>query len=78
MNPSTDNPGGRRNLKRYSVIVLLFIILIGGALTFVRVNRPHGPKLLNQFTKAREVRPLTTEPDSRFAPLPIEREKHGK
>jgi len=29
-------------------------------------------------TKAREARPFTAEPDPRFAPLPLEREKHGK
>jgi hypothetical protein len=77
MNSSTNNPGGRGNLKRYLIIVLV-IVLIGGAFTFGRVTRPHGPKLLNQSTKAREVRPFTTKPDPRFAPLRIEPEKHAK
>jgi spore germination cell wall hydrolase CwlJ-like protein len=29
-------------------------------------------------TEAREVRPLSEKPDKRFAPLPIEEEKHGE
>jgi hypothetical protein len=78
MNSSTNNPGRRGNLKRYLVIVLIFIVLLIGEFTLARVTRPHGPKLLNRSTAAREVRPLTTKPDPRFAPLPIEREKHAK
>jgi hypothetical protein len=78
MNTSANNPGGRSNRKRYFLVLFLLIVVIGGALIFLRVKRPRGPKLLNQPTKAREVRPLTEKPDPRFAPLPIEREKHGK
>jgi hypothetical protein len=78
VNSPTNNPGRRGNLKRYLIIVLIFIVLIIGEFTFVRLTRPHGPKLLNRATTAREVRPLTTKPDSRFAPLPIEPEKHER
>jgi hypothetical protein len=78
MNASTNDPRRRGNLKRYLIIVLIFIVLIIGEFTFARMTRPHGPKLLNRSTAAREVRPLTTKPDPRFAPLPIEREKHAK
>jgi len=39
---------------------------------------PEGPRLLNEPTQAREVRPFSSEPDPRFDPLPIEPEKHGK
>jgi hypothetical protein len=78
MNAATNNPGRRGNLKRYLTIVLIFIVLLIGEFTFARMTRPHGPKLLNRSTAAREVRPLTTKPDPRFAPLPIEREKHAR
>jgi hypothetical protein len=59
---------------------LAIAIVIGGAmLGAVFLWGPErGPKLLNEPTKAREVRPFTTEPDPRFAPLPLEREKHEK
>jgi hypothetical protein len=40
-------------------------------------NPDRGPKLLNEPTNAHEVHPFTTAPDPRFAPLPLEREKHG-
>jgi hypothetical protein len=60
------------------MIVILIFIVVGGALAYTRYRRPHGPKLLNENTAAREVRPFTTKPDPRFAPLPLEREKHGK
>ena len=62
---------------RYLILVCIFIILVGGT-TIVLQRQPRGPKLLNQPTKAREVRPFSTKPDPRFAPLPLEREKHGK
>ena len=77
MNPSRNNTSDRRNRLRYLILVGLSIALIGGALFFFR-RSPSGPKLLNEPTKAREARPLTTQPDSRFDPLPFEREKHGK
>lgn len=76
MNESSKKPSGRRNLMRYFLIVCILIVLIGGI--FLRQRTPRGPKLLNQPTKAREVRPFSTQPDPRFAPLPLEKEKHGK
>jgi len=59
---------------------LAIAIVIGGATLGVVFlwNPERGPKLLNEPTKAREVRPFTTAPDPRFAPLPLEREKHEK
>jgi hypothetical protein len=78
MTPSPNNKTpGRRNLRRYLILVGLFIVLIAGAVIFFR-RPPRGPKLLNQQTKAREARPFTTKPDPRFDPLPFEPEKHGK
>ena len=51
-----------------------------GAGIGIAVSRQHGgrshEKVLNQPTRGREVRPLSTKPDARFAPLPLEREKH--
>jgi hypothetical protein len=44
----------------------------------IRQCATSGPRLLNEPTKAREARPFSGEPDPRFAPLPIEPEKHGK
>ena len=78
MNASSNNPGGRRKMMRYFVIVCFLIVLIGGTSIFFLLRPPRGPKLLNQPTKAREVRPFSTKPDPRFAPLPLEKEKHGK
>ena len=59
---------------------LAIAIVIGGATLGVVFlwNPDRGPKLLNEPTKAREVHPFTTAPDPRFAPLPLEREKHEK
>jgi hypothetical protein len=59
------------------VIALFAVVALGGVL-WARRLRPRGPKLINAPTRAREVVPFTTRPDSRFAPLPLEREKHGK
>ena len=77
MNTSSNNPGGRRKLVRSFVLVCFFIVVVGTSIFFL-LRQPRGPKLLNQPTKAREVRPFSTKPDPRFAPLPLEREKHGK
>lgn len=77
MNTSPNNRGGRRKLVRYFVLVCFFIVVVGASIFFL-LRKPRGPKLLNQPTKAREVRPFSTKPDPRFAPLPLEREKHGK
>ena len=77
MNPSDNNTRGRGRGSRLVVLVCVVLMCIIVGVVLVR-RQPRGPKLLNQPTRAREARPLTTEPDSRFAPLPLEREKHGK
>lgn len=59
--------------------VLVAAVALAAATFFVwRQRAPSGPRLLNELTKAREVRPFSEKPDERFAPLPIEPEKHGK
>ena len=72
---SHNRPGGRRTL-----LIVAVILLVGGAAAALAVRRktPRGPELLNQPTKAREVRPFTSKTDPRFDPLPYEPEKHGK
>jgi hypothetical protein len=58
------------------VAIALGVAAWASVTLFYPVRR--GPKLLNEPTAAREVRPFTTAPDPRFAPLPLEREKHEK
>jgi|GEM_PF-3735374 len=62
--------------KRLFAIFAIVFILATGLTTCRRSTQ--GPRPLNQPTKAREARPFSTEPDPRFAPLPLEPEKHGK
>lgn len=57
---------------------LLVVLVVAVGIFFVLGRKASGPRLLNEPTKAREARPFSTEPDPRFAPLPFEREKHGK
>jgi hypothetical protein len=71
----------RQRPSRPLMIALLMgiVIILGGAVAiglFVRGNFPDHPDVLNVSTQAREARPLTTSPDPRFDPLPLEREKH--
>jgi hypothetical protein len=69
----SDGPGRR------FLLAALFVLLVGAAIAAVRLRRqPRGPELLNRPTRAREVRPFTTQRDPRFDPLPFEREKHGR
>lgn len=80
----SDNGNSRSGGKRRNALVALVIILVllvgAGAVYAMTMKRDrgHAPKLLNQPTEARVVKPFTTKHDKRFAPLPIEREKHGK
>lgn len=71
-----------RGPSRWTWIALvLLVLLIGGAVVYatgMRGTRGASPKVVNKPTAAREVRPLSEQPDKRFAPLPIEREKHEK
>jgi hypothetical protein len=76
MSASENNPGSRRRRICYFVILVVLIGVIAGASVQCRKSRKHGPTLLNEQTKAREVRPFSTTPDERFTPLKIEREKH--
>jgi hypothetical protein len=78
MSASENNPGGRRRRMWYFVIPVLLIAAVAGTSVYLTKVRKHGPSLLNEQTKAREVRPFSTKPDERFAPLKIEREKHDK
>ena len=79
-----DNRKGRSGGKRrniYWAVAIILLVLVGaGAVYAMTMKRDRGqtPKLLNQATEARVIKPFTTKPDKRFAPLPIEREKHGK
>jgi hypothetical protein len=59
---------------------LSVLVIMLAAATFFAISQrpPEGPRLLNEPTQAREVRPFSSEPDPRFDPLPIEPEKHGK
>jgi hypothetical protein len=68
----------RRLLPAVLLGVLVIGLAFGGAAIAIsrRGRGPSHPKILNQVTQAREARPFTTTPDPRFAPLPIEREKH--
>jgi len=70
----------RKNKRRH--FWMLFgvgvVVLVAAAYAATLPHARSGPKLLNQTTRAREVRPFSRVPDPRFAPLPIKPEKHGK
>jgi hypothetical protein len=78
MSASEKKPGRRRRRMWYFVVLVLLIAVVVGASVYLTNGRKHGPRLLNEQTEAREARPFSTEPDKRFAPLKIEREKHDK
>lgn len=75
MRPSDEN-----RPRRHILWIGVGVILLATAVTLlvVRERASRGPRVLNEPTKAREVRPFSDKPDPRFAPLPLEREKHGK
>jgi hypothetical protein len=60
------------------ILVLVLVAAVSAAIIMSTRARKRGPELLNVATKAREVRPFSKDTDSRFAPLPFEREKHAK
>jgi hypothetical protein len=73
--------GERKTRKRWRnrVMLVALVLLAGAALVYalgMKLSRGVTPKLVNQTTAAREVRQLSAKPDKRFAPLPIEEEKH--
>jgi hypothetical protein len=73
--------GGRGRRWRAILAGIALVLLAAGAAVYamaVQNARGKAPKALNQPTEAREVRPFSTKPDKRFAPLPFEREKHDK
>ena len=72
--------GGRRRNAFVALAIILLVLAGAGAVYAMTMKREGGrhPKLLNQPTEAWIVKPFTARPDKRFAPLPIEREKHGK
>lgn len=75
---SAPNAGSSGRRPRATVLGVL-LVAIASVVAFVVIGtRPRGPKVLNQATPAREVRPLTTDPDPRFDPLPFERENHER
>jgi hypothetical protein len=81
MNDERQEKGGGRRRSRWLLPVFLLVGLLISAVVYagvVRRDRGQAPKLLNLPTEARQVRPFTEKPDKRFAPLPIEREKHEK
>jgi hypothetical protein len=57
-------------------LALLIAAGLVGAALFARTVRPSQVEVLNEPTKAREIRPFTTSFDPRFDPLPIEDEGH--
>jgi hypothetical protein len=72
---------GKGRATRWTAILVLFVLFVGAAIVYaaeMRTNRGSTPKVVNRPTEARQVRPLSEKPDKRFAPLPIEREKHDQ
>jgi hypothetical protein len=79
MTPSDSQTPERRGHRKVFLLAALAIAVGGATVGVVSLWNPdRGPKLLNESTKAREVRPFSTAPDPRFDPLPHEKEKHGK
>lgn len=79
-NNEKSRAGGSRR-SAFIALAIILLLLAGAGVVYamtMKRDRGHGPKLLNQPTEARVVKPFTTKADKRFAPLPIEREKHGK
>lgn len=62
-------------------ILIVVLVLMGAGMVYaldMKRNRDGAPKVLNQPTEARQVKPFTEKPDKRFAPLPLEQEKHER
>jgi hypothetical protein len=67
-----------RGWRVLAIAIVLLALVAGGSVYALHMKRGSTPKLVNRPTAAREVKPLSEQHDSRFAPLPIEREKHSK
>jgi len=81
MNEQRKGRSRRERNWRYLTLIIVLLVFVGAVAVYamtVKRDRGQTPKLLNQPTEARVVKPFTTKPDKRFAPLPIEREKHAK
>jgi hypothetical protein len=73
-----DRNGRRPGRRAWLAAALLIVVVVVVALLVRRQRGPRGPRVLNQPTAARQVRPLVPGPDSIVDPLPLEREKHEK
>ena len=73
-----NTPRRSRSSARWLALALVALAVVVTGVLVLRQPAPSGPRLLNEQTKAREVRPFSAEPDPRFDPLPFEREKRGK
>jgi len=74
-----DRPFSRPNRFRWVTLLFVLVLFAGAAIVYATTVRNRGtPKLVNRPTAARQVRPLSEKADKRFAPLPIEEEKHSK
>ena len=73
-----NTPRRDRRSGRWLAAALVAVVVVVAGVLLLRQPSPSGPRLLNEQTKAREVRPFSAEPDSRFDPLPFEPEKRGK
>jgi hypothetical protein len=81
MSDNANSRWGGKPRNSFVALAIIILVLVGAGAVYamtMKRDRGHAPKLLNQPTEARIVKPFTAEPDKRFAPLPIEREKHGK
>lgn len=81
MTDQHESNGHQDGHRRSAAILIVLVLFVGAAAVYaVTVKRDRGgtPRLLNQPTEARVVKPLSDKPDKRFAPLPLEPEKHEK
>lgn len=81
MTQEDKSRSGKGRATRWTAILVLFALLVGAAIVYaagMKSNRGNTPKIVNRPTEARQSRPLSEKPDKRFAPLPIEREKHER
>lgn len=76
----TKTESKRRSFGKGGTIALLILLLfVVGAVVYavgMKTGRGSTPKIVNRPTETRQIRPLSDKPDKRFAPLPIEPEKH--
>lgn len=81
MTQNDKSSSGKGRTTRWTALLILLVLLVGAAIGYaagMKTNRGSTPKIANRPTEARQVRPLSEKPDKRFAPLPIEKEKHER